>query len=407
MICQNFPIISDLGYSQTLFSWVVFNYHMGKIGTTHENAHPIVVYHRGPLKYIQHEKKTDYVVRGRGNLFVCSNDAHFQYKNVIVNKTQKPVDLYRDFIFRFCEIGGIVLDICSGSGTGAIAASTFGYSSVSVDIRANQIEATKSRLNNTSIVVKIPQAASSYIISNKVEKMEPQDKKVTDGEEKEKNHEEATDEAPARKRVRKSAAAAEKIPSAKDPKNRRNSEEVMSRKKEQSSSQPVTSKVNAKNKNKKSGKNNRVENLENLEMYSVGEGLTDDEYCPICSPKKVAGNLEYMCSETDRVFCTEDHFRKHYPCQLCEEDGPFVIDKVEVSNYEPAEEDLKRNASRKSEAENQKPDKEKKVVNEDEGSQSTDNSTEEKEENTIQLPYDAAKDATNLKNTGSPLLDEN
>ena len=70
----------------------------------------------------------------------------YKINDTVVNRTEKPIDLYRAFMFNHASSPCTVIDLCSGSGACALAAATLGYNSVSVDIRESQTDATKQRL---------------------------------------------------------------------------------------------------------------------------------------------------------------------------------------------------------------------------------------------------------------------
>ena len=100
---------------------------------------------------------------------------------MVVNSTQKPVDLYRNFIFRFCPPNKIVLDICAGSGTGALAAASFGYSSISVDNRSSQCKAIIERIRKSDISTKHPRHVCSFKIEFKDDNSDDEKQEEAEG----------------------------------------------------------------------------------------------------------------------------------------------------------------------------------------------------------------------------------
>jgi hypothetical protein len=66
----------------------------------------------------------------------------------VLNSTQKPIVLMRAFLSCFCPRSSAVLDLCSGSGSTAIAAASLGIDSFSVDLREGQVEGAKLRMKS-------------------------------------------------------------------------------------------------------------------------------------------------------------------------------------------------------------------------------------------------------------------
>jgi len=62
------------------------------------------------------------------------------------NPTQKPLELVEKIIASHAIDSHPILDLCCGSGTGAIACANQGYSSLSVDLNREQIEKAYHRL---------------------------------------------------------------------------------------------------------------------------------------------------------------------------------------------------------------------------------------------------------------------
>ena len=167
MICELFQIVANNGYHQTFFVWEKFNLQSQNTGFITNTSSPVILYHpkKSPSVMFHDPQLYAHSQRGRKNLLVCSYDKHVTDKDgQVVNSTQKPVDLYRNFIFRFCPPNQIVLDICAGSGTGALAAASFGYSSISIDNRSSQCSAIKERIRKSDISSKHPQHVCSFKI---------------------------------------------------------------------------------------------------------------------------------------------------------------------------------------------------------------------------------------------------
>ena len=105
---------------------------------------PILVFTRVPLKYYTQDANSNFV---NGNFVATSRPKwFFGDDGKILNETQKPVELFRFFIAVFGHSRLCVLDVCSGSGSGAIAASTLGRDSYSYDIRPTQIDGSVRRI---------------------------------------------------------------------------------------------------------------------------------------------------------------------------------------------------------------------------------------------------------------------
>ena len=105
---------------------------------------PILVFTRVPLKYYTQDANSNFI---NGNFVATSRPKwFFGDDGKILNETQKPVELFRFFIAVFGHSRLCVLDVCSGSGSGAIAASTLGRDSYSYDIRPTQIDGSVRRI---------------------------------------------------------------------------------------------------------------------------------------------------------------------------------------------------------------------------------------------------------------------
>ena len=86
-----------------------------------------------------------------GNFVATPKVPMYSHRGEIVNQTGKPVILLRSFFSSFCPRGSAVLDLCSGSGSGALAAASLGLDSYSVDIRQPQIEASMDRIHEAAV----------------------------------------------------------------------------------------------------------------------------------------------------------------------------------------------------------------------------------------------------------------
>lgn len=94
----------------------------------------------------------------------CSHDPFVLDKdNAPVNVTQKPIDIYRNFTYKFCPPECIVLDICAGSGTSAVSAASLNRNSISIDYRRVQTDTIRFRLKNIeTLQVNPPLFASCF-----------------------------------------------------------------------------------------------------------------------------------------------------------------------------------------------------------------------------------------------------
>ncbi|MCR9066757.1 MAG: site-specific DNA-methyltransferase [Cytophagales bacterium] len=72
-----------------------------------------------------------------------------------VEATQKPVELYRAFIYNHTLPNQFIIDLCSGTGTGAAAACSLGKNSYSIDTRADQIAFSKKCVKDIHLMSKV------------------------------------------------------------------------------------------------------------------------------------------------------------------------------------------------------------------------------------------------------------
>jgi hypothetical protein len=104
-------------------------------------ANPIWILSKGPKKY-----QSSSSFKANVN-FVCTPpEPKFSLGEEVLNPTQKPVCLLRSLINSFCPPASVVLDLCSGSGSTAMAAMSLGFDSVSIDYREDQIAGARQRL---------------------------------------------------------------------------------------------------------------------------------------------------------------------------------------------------------------------------------------------------------------------
>jgi DNA modification methylase len=75
--------------------------------------------------------------------------------NDLVNPAQKPLTLLRALIARHSLPGSAILDLCSGSGTTAVAAASLGRECVSVEIDEEQSQVIQNRLRTTDYTAKV------------------------------------------------------------------------------------------------------------------------------------------------------------------------------------------------------------------------------------------------------------
>ena len=214
MICEIFQVAANNRYHQTFFTWEKFNIQSQITSFITQTSSPVVLYHTGksPAVVFHDPEQYTYSMRGRTNLLVCSYDKHvIDKQGNVVNVTQKPVDLYRNFIFRFCPKNQIVLDICAGSGTGAIAAASFGYSSISIDNRQNQCDAIRERIKKTDIHIncKHPQHVCSFKISFK--DTDDSDEEKDDAKKTPKKSKDDAKKTPRKSRAKNKSAKSKKV----------------------------------------------------------------------------------------------------------------------------------------------------------------------------------------------------
>ncbi len=83
-----------------------------------------------------------------GNVIKCLvGGSHMGSKLNAENEAPFPEKLAEFFIRSFCPPGGTVLDPFSGSGTTAAVANRFGRNAIAIDVRQNQCDLTKKRID--------------------------------------------------------------------------------------------------------------------------------------------------------------------------------------------------------------------------------------------------------------------
>jgi hypothetical protein len=78
--------------------------------------------------------------------YICDHD-------IPINPAQKPLRLLRALLFRHAYPKNRVLDLCSGTGTTAVAAASLGMDCVSVELDTTQVPFIEARLRSTSFSV--------------------------------------------------------------------------------------------------------------------------------------------------------------------------------------------------------------------------------------------------------------
>ena len=85
-------------------------------------------------------------VKQRHNLLQFGIDKPYKIEGAIVNPCQKPLELMKFLLTCFCHPGGLVLDICGGSGSMALACYDFGADCIYVDKLESMVLAAIQRL---------------------------------------------------------------------------------------------------------------------------------------------------------------------------------------------------------------------------------------------------------------------
>ena len=98
-----------------------------------------------------HYNASDHPNIVNGNFVTSRRPKWFNVDEEILNETEKPVDLMRLFIKLHCRANQVVLDVFCGSGSGAVAAASLGYDSISFDVRQGQISGSTMRLKRENL----------------------------------------------------------------------------------------------------------------------------------------------------------------------------------------------------------------------------------------------------------------
>ena len=144
-------VITQLKMQYDLFSWLKPS-NPSTFGALNYACNFIIVARRSEnLKYVsrtQADEIPPLTTLSFGNNFIhCPTPpSKFLVHNRVVNPTQKPLEVLRAFIYNHVSRDSCILDICSGSGSGALAAASLGCNSISVDKRPDQISSSKQRL---------------------------------------------------------------------------------------------------------------------------------------------------------------------------------------------------------------------------------------------------------------------
>jgi hypothetical protein len=143
MLPDLLKIVSTIKYKFEFLYWHM----LGKA----KNTTAALNYDISPILMIYHDRYN--LPNLWSNYFSCTVDKFTQYKKQPVNVTQKPIRLLKYLIASFLNLNdttkgrsqSYVLDLCSGSGSTAIAAASLGVSSISFDKRRIQIISTIGR----------------------------------------------------------------------------------------------------------------------------------------------------------------------------------------------------------------------------------------------------------------------
>ena len=130
------------GFAQSsMVHWLKTGHWVSKPGRRSHPVNPILLLWHDVINY----KKTGSYLQN-GNFVATPKFPLRKHCSEVVNVTEKPVILLRSFISQFCSDSSCVADLTCGSGSAAIAAASLGIDSCSFDIREEQVEATKARL---------------------------------------------------------------------------------------------------------------------------------------------------------------------------------------------------------------------------------------------------------------------
>ena len=272
----------------------------------------ILLCSHSPLRYIQRYSEIDVNINPivTSNLVTCSSPTK-RYSTTDdgtpLNCTEKPIELLRGLLYNHCEFENMVVDLCSGSGSMAIACASLGYNYCGVDKRIEQIKGSVKRVEQyeTGTLWRHPQDIFF------IEKMIP--KKLVMNRLKEDN-EEISSSAPQRKKKRKSTAtAAEKSSSQPIKKPVFSAERHTGRKRKRNPTSPQTFEpLNKKPRevpeeplSKNVGLNDDDISMEEVEI--IQEGRVAEKPSEMVEPDLQAGNAVEFSEEVllmlIRIYC--------------------------------------------------------------------------------------------------------
>ena len=151
MSFQQMPTVIEMaglnGYRHiSFYSWLkagTVSHMPGRMG---HPANPIMILSQAAKKY---QKNSSHLASS--NFVATPNVRKYKFDGEVVNPTEKPVVLLRAFINSFCPKLSHVVDLCSGSGSAAVAAASLGFGSFSCDLRESQFEAAQARLRDAML----------------------------------------------------------------------------------------------------------------------------------------------------------------------------------------------------------------------------------------------------------------
>ena len=134
------------GYKFKAYHWLKLQHIGSHYGRSSYPCNRVFLIYSGNLSYNKIDESANLL---NGNFVSTLRDESFKIHENALNETQKPVSLMRFFISAFALPRGFIVDLCSGSGTVAVAALSLARDSYSSDIRKDQVEDAMVRLGNS------------------------------------------------------------------------------------------------------------------------------------------------------------------------------------------------------------------------------------------------------------------
>jgi hypothetical protein len=160
MLPDILKIVAVLNYKFEFLYWHMLGKHKTPNASINYDISPIIILYQ-----------SDPLPRVWSNYFPCATDKFASHRSLAINVTQKPIKLLKFIISTFINSNdkrkttnkSIVLDLCCGSGSTAVAAASLGVCSISFDKRKSQVFASYGRLRKIawSTIDKISEATSN------------------------------------------------------------------------------------------------------------------------------------------------------------------------------------------------------------------------------------------------------